>query len=78
MEFEEKILSVIKKFNMITHGDIILVGLSGGADSCTLLHVLHGLTRKLNITLVAAHLNHGIRGEEAKRDEEFSKTFSEK
>ncbi len=77
-EFDNKILSVIQKFNMIQSGDKILVGLSGGADSCALLHVLCKLSTTLGFTLVAAHLNHGIRGDEALRDQNHSKAFSEK
>ena len=53
----------------------ILVGLSGGADSCALLHflsVFFGPDR-----LAALHVNHGIRGEEALRDEVFAKIFAE-
>ncbi len=55
----------------------MLVGLSGGADSTALLHLLCVLREKLGFELYAAHLNHGIRTEqyqnEADRDEEFCK-----
>ncbi len=53
----------------------ILVALSGGADSVTLLHLLRAYREKFGCRLYAAHLNHGIRGEEygyeALRDENF-------
>lgn len=52
----------------------ILVGLSGGADSVCLLFMLKELKKNgmLPYTeIIAAHINHGIRGEEAKRDEQF-------
>ncbi len=45
----------------------ILVALSGGADSSLLLHLL----KEEGVSVAAAHLNHGIRGEEADRDEAF-------
>ncbi len=55
----------------------VLVGLSGGADSTALLHIMCRLREKLGFELYAAHLNHGIRTEqyqnEADRDEEFCK-----
>lgn len=73
----KSILSVIKKYDMLPHGGRVVVGLSGGADSVSLLHVLNELRDELNITLTAVHVNHGIRGEEAYRDEQFCKTLCE-
>lgn len=49
----------------------VLLALSGGADSAALLHLLAKDSVKKGYRLLAAHLNHGIRGEEADRDEEF-------
>ncbi|MBR2385729.1 tRNA lysidine(34) synthetase TilS [bacterium] len=56
----------------------ILVGFSGGADSCALLNCLNSLKTELNIELIALHLNHNWRGESAKSDENFAKEFSKK
>ena len=56
-------------------GDRVLCALSGGGDSVALLHTLKALEKKLGFTLLAAHFNHGIRGDEADRDEEFSKNL---
>ena len=53
-----------------------LVGLSGGADSVMLLLYLTYLRAKKDFPLLAVHVNHGIRGEEADRDERFSRDFS--
>ena len=50
----------------------ILVGFSGGADSCALLYCLNSLKNELNLKLVALHLNHNWRGESAKADEIFA------
>ena len=55
----------------------ILVGLSGGADSSALLFMLSLYSKKSNAKIYAAHLNHGIRGDEADRDEEFCKNFAD-
>ena len=49
----------------------ILVGLSGGADSTALLCMLSAYGKKYGAPVFAAHVNHGIRGAEADRDEEF-------
>ncbi len=76
LNFSDKIISVIKKFNMIQNGDRILVGLSGGADSTALLYALSLISDNLKISVAAAHLNHGIRGEEALRDKNHSEKFA--
>ncbi len=55
----------------------ILVGFSGGADSTALLHMLCLYAKKYGCKIYAAHLNHGIRGEEADRDEGFCKSFAQ-
>lgn len=69
----EKVLNAIKCFSLIEKGDTVTVALSGGADSVALLHLLLSLKDELSITVNAAHLNHGIRGAEADRDEAFVK-----
>ncbi len=66
-----KVLDYLKKNNMLKKGDRIVVGVSGGADSVCLLYVLKELCRDLETTLIAVHINHGIRGEEADLDELF-------
>lgn len=74
---KSKILQTIEAHRLIESGDTVVIGLSGGADSIYLLHCLQELKEELNINLVTAHVNHGVRGEEALRDEEFSKMVSE-
>ena len=49
----------------------VLLALSGGADSCALLHLLAKDAAQQGYTLTLAHVNHGIRGEEALRDRSF-------
>ncbi len=56
----------------------VTVGISGGADSCALLHSLCRLKDEYSLNITAAHVNHGIRGAEADRDEIFVKNFCEK
>lgn len=58
--------------------EAILVGFSGGADSTALLHILSRYSKDSGCRICAAHINHGIRGEEADRDEEFCRVFAQK
>ena len=71
MNILDKIDGYIKKENMIDAGDGIVVALSGGADSVALFLCLNKLREKYGLHLVAAHINHMIRGEEADQDEEY-------
>lgn len=55
----------------------ILAAFSGGADSASMLHMLKEYCEKVGAPLYAAHINHGIRGEEADRDEEFCRDVAQ-
>jgi len=50
---------------------MILLALSGGADSVALLHALIALRERFGYRLAAAHFNHHLRGDESDRDESF-------
>lgn len=67
----KEVVEYIEKNNMLKHGDKVVVGVSGGADSVCLLNVLYEIRKKYNLTLYVVHVNHGIRGNEALRDEQF-------
>ena len=71
----EDVLNWIKKEKLMTEGDTVIVGLSGGADSVCLTHALISLRDSLSLEVEAVHVNHGIRGEEALRDEKFCSDF---
>lgn len=59
--FEDKVLATINRFKMIQPGEDVLVAVSGGVDSMTLLHVLQNLP--LRLRLFVFHLNHSLRPE---------------
>lgn len=63
---------------LIRPGDGVVVGLSGGPDSVFLLYALHTLQPRMDFTLRAVHVHHGIRGAEADRDEAFSEKLCAK
>ena len=74
---KEKVLETIKKYNLISKNDKIVVAVSGGPDSMCLLHILLTLRKEYNLELNVAHVNHMIR-ENAILDEEYVKDFCEK
>lgn len=65
----EKTAYYMRQQKMTVPGEKIVIGLSGGMDSVCLLYVL----KNLGYELEAVHVNHGIRGQEADRDEAFVK-----
>lgn len=67
---EEKFSDAVRRYSMLSCRSL-LVGLSGGADSVALLYLLKKEAVKRGFSLFALHVNHGIRGEEALRDENF-------
>lgn len=72
----DKIKKHIKENNLIEDGENIVIGFSGGPDSVLLLYALNELSKEYGYNLLAVHINHQLRGEEAVKDEEFSKDFS--
>lgn len=74
---EEKFLNTVKENNLIDFGDKIVVGVSGGPDSLTLLSLLLKYKEKFNIEIIVAHVNHLIR-KDSTEDEQFVENFCKK
>jgi len=72
----EKVEQFMKERELLRTGDRVLIALSGGADSVSLLHVFGNLRQKLGIELCALYLNHGLRPAAAKREEQFCADLS--
>jgi len=69
--FLKQIRPAIEEYGLLTPGDEIVVGVSGGPDSLCLLHVLLRLCEEYRLRLHVAHLHHGARGADADADAEF-------
>ncbi len=65
---ERRTLKFIKRHDLFSAGDRLIVALSGGPDSVCLLHILYTLCKVLSVTLHAAHLDHSLRGTESEQD----------
>ena len=78
---EEKVLNTIKKFNLIENGDKIILGVSGGPDSISMLNILNNIRNdkklQLKFDIIVAHVNHNIR-KEAIDDQKFVENFCKK
>ena len=72
---EQKVISFIKKNNLISNAKNLLIGLSGGADSVFALHFFNKFSKKYNIEIAAIHVNHNLRGKESENDEIFCRKF---
>lgn len=72
---KEKVLNTIKKYNLIQDEDKIILGVSGGPDSMSMLHILNEIKKeKNNFEIIVAHVNHQIR-EEACDDEKYVEEY---
>lgn len=73
MTLTEQVRRTIEQYRMLVPGESVVVGVSGGADSMALLHVLLELQKSgtLPVRVLAAHVQHNLRGEESRQDEEY-------
>ena len=74
-KLEETVFSYMRQYSMIEAGDRVIAGVSGGADSVCLLFLLWEYAKEVDFSLQVVHVNHQIRGEEALRDQEFTKSL---
>ena len=76
---KQKVLETIQKYNLIESGDKLVLGVSGGPDSISMLNILWELKNEkaISFDFVVAHINHQIR-EEAILDEQYVEDFCKK
>lgn len=73
-----KVLKTVKKYNMLSKGDRVLIGVSGGADSIALLEFFVSVKEKYDLDICVAHIEHGIRGEDSVNDAKFVENYCKK
>ena len=64
----DQIQAYIAKYHMIEQGDTVFVGVSGGADSVSLMTVLLELRDRIGFDMEVIHVEHGIRGKASRED----------
>ena len=74
---KDKVIETIKKYNLIEPKDKIVLGVSGGPDSISMLNILNEIKEEFNFEIYVAHVNHMIR-EEAEDDEKYVQRYCEK
>lgn len=72
----ERLVSHIRRQELLTAGDRVGIAVSGGIDSVALLRILLELRGELGIVLSVVHFNHQLRGEESDADQEFVATLA--
>lgn len=70
-KFEQDLLTQITTTFGVAKGTRLMVGVSGGPDSVALLLGLCNISKSLDIEVLAAHVNHGVRGTESDKDQTF-------
>ncbi len=78
MDLQQKVAAFSRRHRLLAADDGVLVAVSGGSDSMALLHLLYSLRDQFALSLEVAHLEHGIRGEQAKRDAGFVQDWAER
>lgn len=72
--FINKVFRFVEEKALFSAPCHIVIGVSGGADSMSLLHSLHQRSKE-GIRLTAVHIHHGLRGDTADRDAMFVQDY---
>jgi len=75
MDLVKKVKETISKYSMLSEGDCVLIGLSGGPDSVCLAVILDKLRSDFNLSLHAAYIDHGLRPDEVENEKSFCRHF---
>lgn len=68
----------IDRYGLLEEGDRLIVGVSAGVDSMVLLHLLNAYREAFHVSLIVAHVNHGLRLGESEKEAELVQRESER
>ena len=74
----DKVKKTIGRYHLLNKGDRLITGVSGGVDSAVLLYLLNACRQEFEISLVVAHVNHGLRPKEAEKEAEVVQREAER
>ena len=79
-KFVRSLITEWRKLGLPFSGETIVIAVSGGADSMSLLLAIHDLTKRKKIAhrVIVAHLNHKLRERESDADERFVRAQAER
>lgn len=75
MTAKNKTKKTIEQYDLLNKGDHVVVGISGGPDSMCLLHILMDMSKDMDLTLEAVHINHSLRLDAADEDMHYVEDF---
>ncbi len=68
----------IDRYCLLENGDRLIVGVSAGVDSMVLLRLLNACREAFHLSLIVAHVNHGLRPEDSDKEAELVRRESER
>ena len=71
-----RIKRAIDRYHLLEKGERLIVGVSAGVDSMVLLHLLNGFRQEFELSLIIAHIHHGLRPVESEREAELVQQVS--
>jgi len=71
----DRVLSFIQTKQMLSPGDKVVLGVSGGPDSMALWEIMQEIAGFMRLELIIAHVNHGLRPE-ADEEEEYVRSLA--
>jgi tRNA(Ile)-lysidine synthase len=73
-----QVRKTIDRYHLLERGDRLIVGVSGGMDSMVLLRLLNAYCQEFDLSLIVAHINHGLRPVESEKEAEFVQKETER
>ena len=74
----DRVKRTIDRYGLLEKEDRLIVGVSAGVDSMVLLHLLNAYREAFHLSLIVAHVNHGLRPEESEKEADLVRKESER